>query len=133
MADSQHAELSAVVTQAKRDSYLRHVQIHMELLRDSLTGREFGCGVGQAECEAIEKHLLDIWNIAWAAQIAVVDRPPAPSAPSADGGWRMANGEWRMANGEWRKALRRWQGHSVPAAPRRLTASDGGRRKELTA
>src|SRR5512134_1092064 len=59
MADSQQVDRPAAVTQAKRDSYLRHVRIHIELLQDSLTGREFGCGVGQGDREEIEKRLLD--------------------------------------------------------------------------
>jgi hypothetical protein len=85
MADSQQVERPAAVTQAKRASYLRHVRIHMELLQDSLAGGEFGCGVGQGDREEIEKRLLDIWSIACAAELAVVDRRPAPGAPSGDG------------------------------------------------
>lgn len=85
MADNQQVERPAAVTQAKRDSYLRHVRIHIELLLDSLSGREFGCGVGQGDHEEIEKRLLDIWNIAWAAQLALVERRHAPGAPSGDG------------------------------------------------
>lgn len=87
MADSQQVDRPAAVTQAKRDSYLRHVRIHIELLQDSLTGREFGCGVGQGDREEIEKRLLDILNIARGAELAVVDvrsaadhTTPPPSA-----------------------------------------------------
>ena len=40
MADSKNAGRPAVVTAAKRNSFLRHVQIHMELLQDSLAGDE---------------------------------------------------------------------------------------------
>lgn len=77
MADSQQVERPAVVSQAKRNSYLRHVQIHIELLQDSLQGREFGCGAGQGDRDAIEQHLLEMWNIISAAELAVVDlRPP---------------------------------------------------------
>ena len=85
MADSQQVELPAVVTQAKRNSYLRHVQIHMELLQDSLTGDHTGCALGQGDREEIEKHLLGIWKIACAAQLAVADPRPAPGAPSGNG------------------------------------------------
>jgi len=85
MADNQQVERPDAVTQAKRDSYLRHVRIHIELLQDSLTGREFGCGVEPGDREEIEKRLLDIWNIACAAQLAVADRRPAPANPSGDG------------------------------------------------
>ena len=88
MADNQQVERPDAVTQAKRDSYLRHVRIHIELLQDSLTGREFGCGMGQGDREEIEKRLLDIWKIASAAQLAVVERQTAPSgdgAPAAPG------------------------------------------------
>ena len=88
MADNHQVERPDAVTQAKRDSYLRHVRIHIELLQDSLTGREFGCGMGQGDREEIEKRLLDIWNTASAAQLAVVERQPAPSgdgAPAAPG------------------------------------------------
>ena len=85
MADNQQVERPAAVTQAKHDSYLRHVRIHIELLQGSLSGREFGCGVGQGDREEIEKRLLDIWSIARAAQLAAVDRPPGPGAPSGDG------------------------------------------------
>ena len=83
MADNQQVERPAAVTQAKRDSYLRHVRIHIELLQDSLTGREFGCGVEPGDREEIEKRLLDIWKIASAAQLAVVERQPAPSGDGA--------------------------------------------------
>ena len=92
MADSQQVERPAAVTQAKRSSYLRHVRIHMELLQDSLMGAEFGCGLGQGDRDEIERHLRDIWSIAWAAELAVVDRRPAPPgdgaapAPGAQGG-----------------------------------------------
>ena len=92
MADNQQVERPAAVTQAKRNSYLRHVRIHIELLQGSLSGREFGCGVGQGDREEIEKRLLDIWSIARAAQLAIVERRPAPSgdgapaAPGAQGG-----------------------------------------------
>jgi len=88
MADNQQVERPEAVTQAKRDSYLRHVRIHVELLQDSLSGREFGCGVGQGDREEIEKRLLDILNIARAAKLAIVERRPAPSgdgAPTAPG------------------------------------------------
>ena len=84
MADSQQVELP-VVTQAKRNSYLRHVQIHMDLLRDSLAGEHVGCGIGQGDRDEIEQRLLDIWHVAWAAQLAPVDRRPAPDAPSGEG------------------------------------------------
>ena len=84
MADSQHSERPAAVTPAKRDSYLRYVQIHMELLRGSLTGQDFGCGVAQRDLEAIDKHLLEIWKIACAAEVVAVDPRPAPDAPSGD-------------------------------------------------
>jgi hypothetical protein len=84
MADSQHTERPVVVTRAKRDSYLRHVRIHMELLQDSLAGDHLGCGVGQGDREEIDKHLLDIWNIVWAARLAVVDRQPPSGATSDD-------------------------------------------------
>ena len=83
MADNQQVERLAVVTQAKRNSYLRHVQIHMELLQNSLTGGEFGCGVGQGEREEIDRHLFEIWKIACAAKLAVVD--PVPGTPSGEG------------------------------------------------
>ena len=83
MADNQQVERPDAVTQAKRDSYLRHVRIHIELLQGSLTGREFGCGMGQGDREEIEKRLLDIWKIASAAQLAVVERQPAPSGDGA--------------------------------------------------
>ena len=83
MADNQQFERPAAVTQAKRDSYLRHVRIHVELLQDSLSGREFGCGVGQGDRDEIEKRLLDILNIARAAQLAIVERRPAPSGDGA--------------------------------------------------
>jgi len=83
MADNQQVERPAAVTQAKHDSYLRHVRIHIELLQGSLSGREFGCGVGQGDREEIEKRLLDIWKIASAAQLAVVERQPAPSGDGA--------------------------------------------------
>jgi hypothetical protein len=92
MADSQHTERPAAVTPAKRDSYLRYVQIHLELLHDSLAGQDFGCGLGQWDREEIDRHLLEIWNIAWAAKLEVVDPRPAPDAPSGDGGRRMADG-----------------------------------------
>ena len=81
MADSQHIERPAVVTAAKRNSYLRYVQIHMELLQDSLTGQDFGCGVAQSDVEAIDKHLLEIWRIACAAKLEVVK--PRPEAAAA--------------------------------------------------
>ena len=84
MADSQHVERPVVVTQAKRDSYLRHVRVHMELLQDSLTGKQFGVDVGQKDREEIEKLLVDVWNIAWAAQLAAVDQRPAAGAPSGE-------------------------------------------------
>jgi len=83
MVDSQHGERPAAVTPAKRDSYLRYVQIHMELLQDSLTGQDYGCGVAQRDLEAIDEHLLEIWKIACAAKLEVVDARPAPGAPSA--------------------------------------------------
>ena len=76
------ADTERVVTQAKRNSYLRHVQIHMELLQQSLAGEHFGCGVGQYDREEIEKRLDDIWNITCAAMLAVVDARPTPP-PSA--------------------------------------------------
>lgn len=85
MADNQQVDRPAAVTQAKRDSYLRHVRIHIELLRDSLAGREFGCGVGQGDREEVERRLLDILNIACAAELAIVERLPAPGAPPGDG------------------------------------------------
>jgi hypothetical protein len=78
MADSQHSERPAAVTPAKRDSYLRYVQIHMEVLQDSLIGQDYGCGVPQRHLEAIDKHLLEIWKIACAAKLEVVDPQPAP-------------------------------------------------------
>ena len=84
MADSQQVERLAVVSRIKRASYLRHVQIHLELLRDSLAGDNFGCGVGQGERDEIDKHLLEIWNIASTVKLVVVDGRPAPAAPSAD-------------------------------------------------
>jgi hypothetical protein len=84
MADSQHSERPVVVSRAKRDSYLHHVRIHMELLQDSLAGDNFGCGVGQGDRDEIDKHLLEIWNIASAVKLVVVDDRPAPAAPSAD-------------------------------------------------
>ena len=92
MADNQQFERPAAVTQAKRNSYLRHVRIHIELLQGSLSGREFGCGVGQGDREEIEKRLLDILNIARAAKLAIVERLPAlsrdgaPAAPGTQGG-----------------------------------------------
>jgi hypothetical protein len=92
MADSQKVELPVAVTQAKRNSYLRHVQIHMELLENSLAGDHTGCALGEGDREEIEKHLLGIWNIAWGAQLAVAVRRPAPSgdgptaAPGSQGG-----------------------------------------------
>jgi hypothetical protein len=76
MADSQQVELPAAVTQAKRDSYLRHVQIHMELLYDALTGQDFGCGAGQGDREEIDRHLFEIWKIACDAKLVVVDPRP---------------------------------------------------------
>jgi hypothetical protein len=82
MADSQQVERPAGVTQAKRSSYLRHVQIHLELLQDSLAGEHLGCGVGQGDREEIERRLLEIREIAWAAELAVVAVRPAPP-PSA--------------------------------------------------
>ncbi len=93
MADSQHTGQPAGVTQAKRDSYLRHVQVHMELLYDALTGQDFGCGLGQDDREEIDRCLFEIWKIAWAAELEVVNPRPAPGAPSADGERRMASGE----------------------------------------
>jgi hypothetical protein len=86
MADSQQIEQPAAVTSAKRNSFLRHVQIHMDLLQDSLTGKDFGCGVGEGEGdrEKIDRHLQEIWRIVWAAKLIVVDPRPAPSAPSGD-------------------------------------------------
>ena len=77
MVDNQQVDRPAAVTQAKRDSYLRHVRIHIELLQDSLAGREFGCGVGLGDRDEIEKRLLDIWNIALGAELAVLDVRPA--------------------------------------------------------
>ena len=82
MADSQHTERPAGVTPAKRDSYLRYVQIHMELLQDSLTGQDFGCGLAQGDFEAIDKLLLEIWKIARDAKLEVVEPRPTP-VPSA--------------------------------------------------
>jgi hypothetical protein len=83
MADSQHTVRPAGVTQLKRASYLRHVQIHMELLRESLTGEHFGCGVGEIDREAIDRHLLEIWGIASAAQLERVEvAPPADADPA---------------------------------------------------
>jgi hypothetical protein len=76
MADSQHAGRPVAVTPAKRDSYLRHVQIHMELLQDALSGQDFGCGPGQGHLEEIDRRLLEIWNIACAAKLVVVDPRP---------------------------------------------------------
>ena len=84
MADSEQVARPAAVTQAKRSSYLRHIRIHMELLHDSLAGREFGCGVGQDDREEIDRRLLEIWNIASAAELATVDPRPAPPAPSGE-------------------------------------------------
>jgi len=81
MADSQHTGHPAGVTQAKRDSYLRYVQIHMELLQDALSGQDFGCGLGQDDRQEIERHLLEIWNIAWTAQLVVVE--PRPATPQS--------------------------------------------------
>ena len=78
MADSQHTERPVGVTQAKRDSYLRYVQIHIELLQDALTGQDFGCGVGLGDLEAIDKHLLEVRKIACAAKLGVVEPRPAP-------------------------------------------------------
>jgi hypothetical protein len=83
MADSQHIERPAAVTAAKRNSYLRYVQIHMELLQDALTGQDYGCGVAQRDLEAIDKHLLEIWRIVCAARVEVVDPRPAPSGDAA--------------------------------------------------
>src|SRR5215510_6974454 len=80
MADSQHTESPAVVSRIKRASYLRHVQIHLELLQNSLAGGHFGCGVGQGDRAEIEKRLLEIWHITEAAQLAVVDVRPAAHA-----------------------------------------------------
>jgi hypothetical protein len=77
MADSQHTGQPAGVTQAKRSSYLRHVQIHMELLQDALTGQDFGCGAGQGDREKIERHLLEIWEIAYDAKLEAVAPRPA--------------------------------------------------------
>jgi hypothetical protein len=81
MADSQQVDRPAVVTQAKRNSYLRHVQIHMELLQESLTGGHFGCGVVKADREEIEKRLLDIWRIACAAELEIVEARPVAGDP----------------------------------------------------
>jgi hypothetical protein len=87
MADRQHTERPAGVTQAKRDSYLRYLQIHMELLQDALTGQDFGCGVGQGDLEAINKHLLEISKLIRAAKLEHVEiAQPADNAnppPSA--------------------------------------------------
>jgi hypothetical protein len=77
MADSQHGKRPAAVTPAKRDSYLRYVQIHMEVLQDSLTGQDYGCGVAQRDLESIDKHLREIWKIACAATLEVVEPRPA--------------------------------------------------------
>ena len=79
MAESRHTAHPAVITAMKRDSYLRHVRIHMELLHDSLTGKHFGCGVGERDREEIDKRLLEIWSIAAAAKLEHVE-----VAPSAD-------------------------------------------------
>jgi hypothetical protein len=84
MADSQHTECPAVVSRVKRASYLRHVQIHMELLYDALTGQDFACGVGQGDRGEIDRHLFEIWKIACDAKLVVVDPRPALDAPSAD-------------------------------------------------
>ena len=84
MADSQHTGQPASVTPAKRDSYLRYVQIHMELLQDALAGQDFGCGLGQDHRVEIDRHLLEIWNIAWTARLEAVDPQPAPGSPSGD-------------------------------------------------
>jgi hypothetical protein len=79
MANSQNTEKPAAVTQAKRDSYLRYVQIHIELLQDSFAGHDFGCGVGQEDRAEIDRHLVEIWGIACDAKLVVVDPRPAPS------------------------------------------------------
>jgi hypothetical protein len=86
MADSRQVEQPAAVTSAKRNSFLRHVQIHMDLLQDSLTGKDFGCGIGEGEGdrEKIDRHLQEIWRIVWAAKLVVVDPRPAPGTPSGD-------------------------------------------------
>jgi hypothetical protein len=78
MADKQQTGRPAAVTQAKRDSYLRYVQIHMELLQDSLAGQDFGCGLEPGDRQEIERHLLEIWNITWTAKLEVVEPRPAP-------------------------------------------------------
>ena len=78
MADSQNTGRPAGVTPAKRDSYLRYVQIHIELLQDALTGQDFGCGIGPGDLEAIDKRLLELWKITCAARLAVVEPRPAP-------------------------------------------------------
>jgi hypothetical protein len=78
MANSQNTGKPAGVTPAKRDSYLRYLQIHIELLQDSLTGQDFGCGVGQGDLEAIDKHLVEVRKIACAAKLEVVEPRPAP-------------------------------------------------------
>jgi hypothetical protein len=77
MADSQHTEFPAVVSRVKRASYLRHVQIHIELLQDALAGERFGCGVAQRDREEIDKRLLEIRSIAETALLASVDTRPA--------------------------------------------------------
>jgi hypothetical protein len=80
MADSQNA--GRPVTAAKRNSFLRHVQIHIELLQDSLAGDEFGCGLAQADWDKIEKRLLEIWDTALAAELAVIEPRPAVDVTS---------------------------------------------------
>lgn len=80
MADSKNAGRPAVVTAAKRNSFLRHVQIHMELLQDSLAGDEFGCGLSQADWDKIEKRLLEIWDTALTAELTVTEHQPTPAA-----------------------------------------------------
>jgi hypothetical protein len=56
----------------------------MDLLQDSLAGQDFGCGPGQRDLEEIHRHLLEIWNIASAVKLEVIDPRPAPDAPSGD-------------------------------------------------
>ena len=94
MADSQHTDRPAVVSRVKRASYLRHVQIHIELLQDALSGERFGCGVAQRDREEIDRRLLEIRNMAEAVLLIPVDARPAarvtsddaPAAPGPQGG-----------------------------------------------